>query len=48
VTRFLLTNAVYRLVPPTDFPYGTLVVNVTGCLAIGFLGKLGEGRVALT
>ena len=48
VARFLMTHAVYRVVPPTAFPYGTLVVNVTGCLAIGFLGGLGEGRVALT
>ena len=48
VARFLLTNAVYRVVPPAVFPYGTLVVNVTGCLPIGFLGGLGEGRVALT
>jgi CrcB protein len=29
------------------FPYGTLIVNVTGCLVLGFLISLSTGRVAL-
>ena len=27
-----------------DFPYGTLAVNLIGCLAIGFLSQLAESR----
>ena len=27
----------------TEFPYGTLVANVTGCLLIGFLGTVLSG-----
>jgi CrcB protein len=30
------------------FPYGTLVVNVLGCLVIGFLAGLAETRAAFT
>ena len=28
-----------------SFPYGTLVVNVTGCLAIGVIGTMVAGRL---
>jgi len=31
----------------TGFPFGTLAVNVLGCLAIGVLAGLGEGRMPL-
>ena len=34
--RFLASNAVYGVLG-RDFPYGTLVVNVAGSLAMGFL-----------
>ncbi len=34
VLRYLAVNAVSRL-NPTEFPYGTLVVNVLGCLLMG-------------
>jgi len=40
VARFLLTLWVQPVrpgTPLTNFPVGTLVVNVTGCLAIGIL-----------
>jgi len=30
------------------FPYGTLAVNVLGCLLIGFLAGLGQDRTALS
>ena len=43
--RYLLDGAVYRFVPAT-FPYGTFVVNVTGCLAFGLLLGLVEQRLA--
>ncbi|MCA9265316.1 MAG: CrcB family protein, partial [Planctomycetales bacterium] len=36
VTRFLLSAWINRLLP-TTLPWGTLVVNVLGCLLIGFL-----------
>jgi len=36
VLRYLIAGVVQNLFAPT-FPIGTLVVNVTGCLAIGFL-----------
>jgi len=45
--RFLVTGAVQRLLPMAVFPYGTLAVNVLGCLAIGFLGGMIEIRHAL-
>ena len=34
--RYWLSGAAFKVLP-TDFPYGNLVVNVTGCLVIGIL-----------
>jgi fluoride exporter len=34
--RFWVSNGIYALLG-RDFPYGTLVVNVLGCLLMGFL-----------
>ena len=42
--RYLVGGWVHGLVPMTAFPIGTLVVNVSGCLAIGLLGGLIEVR----
>jgi fluoride exporter len=42
-SRYVLGGWVYSITG-ASFPYGTLVVNVSGCLAIGFLGTLAEGR----
>jgi len=39
VSRFWLATTVYDLWG-RDFPYGTLVVNVAGCLAMGFLSVI--------
>ncbi|MGE5682786.1 MAG: fluoride efflux transporter CrcB [Bacillota bacterium] len=36
VTRYWLSGAIARYTGP-GFPYGTLIVNITGCLLIGFL-----------
>lgn len=35
--RFLLSKRINELKLPTAFPYGTFVVNMLGCFAIGFL-----------
>lgn len=42
--RYLIGGWVHGLMPMTSFPIGTLVVNVSGCLAIGLLGGLIEVR----
>jgi CrcB protein len=41
--RYWLGGAVYRFMG-TDFPYGTLLVNVLGCFFIGFLMSVFEER----
>ena len=38
ILRYLLSGWVQRLSNDASFPYGTLSVNVLGCLAIGLLG----------
>jgi CrcB protein len=48
VARFTLSGFVQRLAPASSFPFGTLAVNVAGCLAIGFLGGMLEIRQMLT
>jgi len=47
VLRFMVGGWVQRLAVAGLFPYGTLVVNVLGCLLIGFLGGLAEYRQLL-
>ncbi len=44
VLRYAAFVGVARLAPASTFPAGTLVVNVAGCLAIGFLGGWSEAR----
>jgi CrcB protein len=46
--RFLVSGWVYQLVPNAGFPWGTLVVNVVGCFALGLLGGLAEVRGVLS
>ena len=43
VARALLSNFVQQT-SDSQFPYGTLAVNVIGCLVIGLLAQLGEAR----
>ena len=45
--RFVLSGWAQRLFEQTQFPVGTLTVNVLGCLLIGFLGGLAEQRQLL-
>ena len=47
VSRYLLTGFIYELLG-TSFPYGTLVVNLVGCLVIGFLASLSEEKFLLS
>src|ERR1044071_1185789 len=46
--RYLVSIWVYRVLDSPSFPYGTLTVNVLGCLIIGFLAGLAETRAAFT
>ena len=46
VSRYYLSGAVNERVGP-GFPYGTLAVNALGCLVIGALSTMQEGRLML-
>ena len=46
LARYVLAGAVYRKAG-TGFPYGTLVVNLTGCLLIGLFNSLAEDKFLL-
>lgn len=45
--RFAVSNWVQRAYTYSQFPVGTLTVNVVGCLLIGYLGGIAEQRQAL-
>ena len=45
--RFVVSSSVQRMIAPSLMPFGTLAVNVIGCLAIGILGGLAESRAVL-
>ncbi len=42
--RFLASTAVQKACNGWVFPLGTFVVNISGCLAIGFLAQLAESK----
>lgn len=44
--RYFLAGAVYELLG-TRFPYGTLIVNLTGCFIIGVLTTIAENKFLL-
>ena len=46
VCRYVLSAIVYETVG-TNFPYGTLAVNLLGCLVIGFLSALSDDKLIL-
>lgn len=48
VLRYWVSGLVQEASRSVDFPYGTLAVNLIGCLVIGFLSQLAEGRGAFT
>ena len=45
--RYVLAGAVYRWLG-TGWPYGTLAVNASGCLIMGFVSTLAEQKFLLT
>ena len=45
--RYFLAGWIYRWAG-TGFPYGTISVNLAGCLMIGFLAGMAEGKFALS
>ena len=44
VMRYVVTNWVQDFFHDLSLPYGTLTVNLLGCLIIGLLGGLSESR----
>ena len=46
VARYLIAGWVYGIAG-TAFPYGTLVVNLSGCAIIGFLAALSDDKLVL-
>lgn len=48
ISHYLVSGFVYRFVEQSWLPYGTLVVNIFGCLFIGFLNGLFESRQVFT
>lgn len=48
IGRYALSGGVHRLLPVSHFPWGTLVVNVLGCLLMGVLGAAADVRGLLS
>ena len=48
VLRYSVSGFVQELSRSLTFPYGTLAVNLLGCLAIGLLSQLAETRGVFT
>jgi CrcB protein len=46
--RYLVTAFVHEAMDNPWFPYGTLAVNVAGCLVIGFLAGFAESRASFS
>ena len=44
IARYGLSGFVHRQLPLSNFPYGTLAVNLLGCLVIGLVLGLVESR----
>lgn len=48
IGRYALSGSVHRLLPAAHFPWGTLVVNVVGCLLMGVIGAAADVRGVLS
>ena len=44
ILRYLISGGVQKWTRSMDFPYGTLAVNLIGCLVISMLTRLDEIR----
>jgi len=44
ILRYLLSGYVQQLSKGLQFPFGTLAVNVVGCVLVGFLAELADQR----
>ena len=44
--RYFVAGAIYKKLG-TEFPYGTLVVNLSACVLIGFFNSLAEDKLLL-
>lgn len=44
IARYLMSGYVQQWSRSISFPYGTLAVNLLGCLIIGFLAQLADAR----
>ena len=47
IVRYLLGGVVYKIMG-TSFPYGTLVVNISGCFILGILASLSDRKFMLS
>lgn len=47
-SRYLISGAVQKYASNSWFPYGTMTVNILGCLIIGLLAGLAESRGIFT
>jgi CrcB protein len=48
ILRYQVSGYIQQLTKSAAFPYGTLAVNIVGCLLIGFLSQLAEVRGVFT
>jgi len=46
--RYVTSGVIGRFTSQAQFPYGTFVVNMVGCLLIGFLAGLADSRDLFT
>jgi fluoride exporter len=44
IVRYVLSTAIQEKLENASFPYGTLVVNISGCLLIGLFAYLADVR----
>ncbi len=46
--RYLICEYIQNITQSANFPYGTLVVNITGCFLIGIIYHLVESQTGIT
>jgi len=48
ILRYLLSGYAQQLSKSIQFPFGTLAVNLVGCVLVGFLAELADQRGAIS